>query len=147
MLFKGTEREFRDWADGQGAGYYVHGLGEFAIGQPIQYQMRYMVDAVQPAEHAPALLFEREPERLEYFRLVWENRKYRVFRIRTRADEAEAESYAMMAQRAFERGSMTQAYDTALEALRLDRSNQRAAEIIRRVSVLRERGVTYDAPE
>ena len=146
-LFKGTEREFRDWADRHGAGYYVHGLGEFAVGVPVQYQMRYMVDAVHPHPDAPALLFEQEPERLEYFRLLWENRKYRVFRIQTRADEAEAESLVMMAQQAFERGALSAAFDTALEALRLDRNNQRAADIVGRVSALWERGVTYDATE
>ena len=52
-LFKGGEAEFRSWMEAQGAAVYVHSMGEFSSIQP-GYQMRYMVDALEPAADAAA---------------------------------------------------------------------------------------------
>ena len=56
-LFKGDETEFRDWMESMGATVYVHSMGEFSEIQP-GLQMRYMVDALEPATNAAARLFE-----------------------------------------------------------------------------------------
>jgi hypothetical protein len=101
LLFKGGEKELRDWADARGARYYVYAMGEFSEVAP-QQQMRYFVDALHPSTNSPAWVFENRPEESRYFRLLWGNRKYRVFRIRTRADEARARSYAVEAREALE---------------------------------------------
>jgi len=143
QLFKGTEKSFRDWADGEGAAYYVYGIGEF-YPSGIPYQMRYFVDAVEPPDAAPALAFENERP-LEYFRPEWENRKYRVYRIRTAADEAEARTMGFMANRALQKGDLDAAQTLAMEALTLHPSNGEALEILNKVTRLREAGFSYRA--
>jgi hypothetical protein len=140
-LFKGTEKSFRDWADGEGAAYYVYGIGEF-YPSGIPYQMRYFVDAVEPPESAPALAFENNRP-LEYFQPKWENRKYRVYRIRTAADEAEARTAGFMANRALQRGDLDAAETLAMEALTLNPSNREALDILNKVTRLREAGFSY----
>ena len=145
LLFTGSEREFREWADEQGAGYYVHGLGEFARSAPVMYQMRYFVDALHPPDTVPAKQFENSPASLKHFRLVWENRKYRVFKIRTFADEAEAAAQAMAAELAFQRGALDEAERLAREALMLHPDNAKALKTLNHVLSLRERGFSYEA--
>lgn len=146
LLFTGTEQEFRDWADEQGAGYYVHGMGEFAEAVPAIYQMRYFVDALNPPSSVPAKMFEEDPASLKQFRMVWENRKYRVFKIRTFADEAEASIRGIAASLAFQRGDLEEAERAARESLELLPDNEQALKILNHVLSLREQGFSHDAP-
>ena len=140
-LFKGTEKSFRDWADGEGAAYYVYGIGEF-YPSGIPYQMRYFVDAVEPPESAPARAFENKLP-LDYFKPEWENRKYRVYRIRTAADEAESRAVGFMANRALQKGDLDAAEIAAMDALTLNPSNDDAMDILTKVTRLREAGFSY----
>ena len=139
VLFKGTEDEFRDWAEREGALFYVHALGEFAnVG--LNQQMRYMVDALQPQADTPAWLFERAPQRLKRFTLVWGNAKYRVFRIRCQADAIIAADQEELAEQALQRGLLDRAERHALEALARAPDNVKAQRSLRHVLSLREQG-------
>jgi hypothetical protein len=105
--------------------------------------MRYFADALDPPETAPARQFERGERHLAFFQWQWENRKYRVYRIRTRADENAAEEAAIRAEAAFQRGALETAELEAMEALTLDSRNVRALEVLRHVESLREKGFSY----
>ena len=139
-LFKGEERSFRDWALDEGAAYYVHALGEFAARAPIELQMRYMVDAVEPPPAAPARLFEFAPRRARWFRLVWSNPKYRVFQIVSRGDEAWGMIRIHDAEEAFQRGDLDAAADAAIEALRRLPNDPDALRIWRQTQSLLDQG-------
>jgi hypothetical protein len=139
QLFKGTEIGFRDWADRHGAEYYVYAKGEFSERSP-EMQMRYFVNALKPAEDAPARLFEFHPERLKLFRYAWGNTKYSVFKIRTRADEVAAGRHARQAQEALQRGDLALAEQEAMEALRRNPDEALALDVVRHASVLKESG-------
>ena len=102
-LFKGTEEELRDWANRYGAQYYVYALGEFSSISPEQ-QMRYFVNALNPATNCPARLFEFDTGRLTCFRFLWGNRKYRVFKILNGEEDAVAKRFSDAAEKALERG-------------------------------------------
>lgn len=117
QLFLGTESAFRDWAEARGARYYVHGLGEFSS-RDVLYQTRYMVDALDPPDHAVARRFEYDPERLRLFAMVYQNRKYRVFRIVHQADERAAERLAADAARMLSEDRAPEAEALAARALR-----------------------------
>lgn len=145
-LFKGTERSFRNWADEAGARYYVYSVGEFARRNP-ELQMRYFVDALEPPDYAPARLFESTPDDGLYFQHVWGNRKYRVFRIISRADEEMAAEWTRRAEEAFQRGDLDQAESHATSALMLFPHQYRAAEVLLHVNSLREQGFAYEAYE
>lgn len=138
-LFLGTERELRDWADGLGARYLVYGLGEFASVAP-ERQMRYIVDALNPPAHAAARRLEHEPGQARWFRAVWENRKYRVFRILTRADEGAARRYGIEAEEALQRGELDRAEERAASALLLDAREETAQRVLQHVGSLRQQG-------
>ncbi len=138
-LFKGTERDFRDWADKYDAEYYVHALGEFFPGQADQ-QMRYMVDALEPPEYAAARLFENKPHDPVYFEWEFGNRKYRVFRIISRADEAQAERLALRSEELFQGGRLDGAEELAIQALALFPHEDRALDIMRHIGSLRDQG-------
>ena len=140
VLFKGTEEQFRDWAEREGALYYVHALGEFAsVG--INQQMRYMVNALQPRADTAAWLFERVPQQLKWFVPVWSNAKYRVFRIRCRADAQIAADQAEVADQALQLGQLDRAERYALEALARAPENLRAQTVLRHSLALRDQGV------
>ena len=138
-LFKGTEKSFRDWADEYGARYYVYALGEFSNQDPGR-QMRYFVNALEPPEKAPVRLFEFDQEKGRYFKRVWSNRKYSVFKILTRADEQVAETHALRAERTLQEGSLTEAEEWAVTALRFNAGNERALEVLRHVGALKDQG-------
>ena len=146
QLFRGSEESFRNWADWHGAGYYIYGLGEFSQRAPATLQMRYFVDALDPPSDVPARRFEADPEGLQDFRLVWQNRKYRVFRIRTAADQLEAVSWSHAAETEFQHGNLDGAESNAMEALTLDPRNELALKIIGHVSRLREQGFSHRVP-
>lgn len=80
LLFKGTEEDLADWALGLGADLYIYSRGEFAKRSP-EYQMRYMVNALNPPPGAPAARFERGPGDLSRFEPLWRNERYQVYRI------------------------------------------------------------------
>ncbi len=138
-LFTGTEESFRDWAESHGARYYVHAMGEFSPWMP-EYQMRYMVNALYPPPTAPARLFEFRPRVLRKFVWEWGNSKYRVFRIVTRADEADAAGYAARAESALQEGRLDDAEVLAVHAGRLYPGEERALRVLRHVVALREAG-------
>ncbi len=139
-LFKGDEAEFRDWMESKGATVYVHSMGEFSEIQP-GLQMRYMVDALDPATNAAARLFEQRPEELQYFAPQFANRKYRVFRLKRSPVAARlAETLAEQARAALERGERAEAEAKAAHALRMDAENEDAQEVLRHAAALRDEG-------
>ncbi len=146
LLFRGTEVEFRDWADRHGAKYYVHALGEFATRNP-ELQMRYFVNALEPATNAPARLFEFAPDELHLFRRMWGNRKYAVYRITTKEDEVAAAQHARNAQAALQRGDLDAAEASAITSLERNPEEARAQGVLRHVMLLREEGFSHEADE
>ena len=117
-LFLGTEDSFRDWAESQGARYYVHGIGEFAS-RGVECQTRYFINALDPPHDAAVRLFEFAPDRLRLFHLVWGNEKYRVFRITYHADEQEAARLTAEAAKALKENHAAEAEALAARALGL----------------------------
>jgi hypothetical protein len=146
LLFNGTERGFRDWADARGAKYYVYSLGEFATEHP-ELQMRYFVDALNPPETAPARLFESSPAKLTYFTRLWGNRKYAVYEIVSRATEREAGGHAAAARAALERGDLEEAQKEAEASLKIDPRQEQAMDVIRHVISLEQKGFQHRAGE
>ncbi len=141
-LFKQNEEEFRNWAEAHGATHYIHAVGEFASIHP-ELQMRYFVDALEPPPDAAARVFEFQPERVRYFEYVRGNRKYRVFRLITQADEVRADRLTIRAQRALARGDLDEAERLAWSALALFPAQCRARDVVARVTSLRDQGFTY----
>lgn len=141
-LFGDSETAFRDLAEGWGARWYVYAMGEFSSRSP-ELQMRYMVNALNPPETAPARSFEFAPHALTRFDRTWGNRKYRVFRIRTKADERRAEAFADEARTELEHGRLDRAEAAAFEALALDPRQAEALDVIRTTGALREQGFAY----
>lgn len=138
-LFKGTEERFRDWAESRGASWYVYGVGEFSPRSP-SYQMRYMVDALEPPGHAPARGFEYAWKEMSRFVFVWGNAKYRVFRIVKKADEAHAVQSVARAREALQRGELEQAGALATEALKRQPAVPGALDVLRHVNALLDQG-------
>jgi hypothetical protein len=146
LLFKENEESFRDWADDHGALYYVHAMGEFSPLEP-RYQMRYFVNALEPPADAPARRFEFAPDDLRYFRPVFENRKYRVFDLLTRAEEVEARMFSEQARAEFEQGDLESAERLAARALAVDERQPEAGALLRKIAGLRDKGFSYQADE
>ena len=144
-LFRGTEAGFKDWMEAQGATVYVHSMGEFSEIQP-GLQMRFMVDALDPATNAAARLFEQRPEELQYFTPQFANRKYRVFRLKHSPVAARlAQTLAAQARAALERGELENAELQAAHALRMDAENEAAQAVLRHANALREAGFRAEA--
>ncbi|MDO9541507.1 MAG: hypothetical protein Q7J98_04190 [Kiritimatiellia bacterium] len=135
MLFKTDEGRFRLWADRFGAAFYIHSLGEFARVCP-EAQMRYFVDALNPPPAAPARLFEFKPLASRWFVLLFQNSKYRVFRIITPADEQIAGTKAEKAQREIAEGLLSRAKIEAEHALLYDPGNKNVWEVILQIDAL-----------
>ena len=131
-LFKSNEEGFRAWMEPFGAPYYVYALGEFADIQP-ESQMRYCVNALNPPPAAAARLFEKRPEQGRYFRFLWGNAKYRVFRVITRADELSAGRLATEAGQALRQGRRPDAENKATQALMYDPQNTNAMQVLLRL--------------
>jgi len=131
-LFKSNEEGFRAWMEPFGAPYYVYALGEFADIQP-ESQMRYCVNALNPPPSAAARLFEKRPEQGRYFRFLWGNEKYRVFRVITRADEFSAGRMAAEAAQALRQGRRPDAEYKATQALMYDPHNTNAMQVLLRL--------------
>jgi len=131
-LFKSNEEGFRAWMEPFGVPYYVYALGEFADIQP-ESQMRYCVNALNPPPSAAARLFEKHPEQGRYFRFLWGNEKYRVFRVITRADEHSAGRLAAEAAQALRKGRRAEAEYKATQALMYDPQNANAMQVLLRL--------------
>ena len=143
-LFKGTESEFKSWMEAHGVTVYVHSMGEFSELQP-GYQMRYMVDALNPAADAAARLFEQRPEELEHFVPVFSNRKFRVYRLKHSAVAARAaQERARQAREALESGRLAQAEFWAGRALGMDAECEEAQEVLRVALNLQDAGFGGD---
>jgi len=139
VLFKENEEKFRDWAELEGALYYVHERGEYST-LGVSQQMRYMVDALQPRTDTAAWLLDREPGRLRFFTQVWSNPKYRVFRI-LRSDDAQlAAEQAELAGLALQHGRLDRAECHAIEALARAPDNRAAQAVLRHVLSLKNQG-------
>ena len=146
-LFRGTEADFRDWMISKGATVYVHSMGEFSDVLP-GLQMRYMVDALEPATNAAARLFEQRPEELQYFTPQFANIKYRVYRLKTSPSvTADADLLAARAAEAFETGRLDAASLWSAHALRLDPTHLDAATTLRHASALSSAGVQPADPD
>lgn len=128
-LLLGDERGFRDWMEPFETSYYVYSMGELAEA-PGGMQMRYMVNALHPAADAAARVFEQDPGRSRYFRLLWGNDKYRVFRVITRADQANAGRLRQQARTELARGCWRAAQTFATQALLYDPMDEDAPQII-----------------
>jgi hypothetical protein len=139
-LFRGSEREFCDWMEAKGATIYVHSMGEFATLKP-EYQMRYMVNTMDPATHAAARLFEQRPDELEYFVPQFANRKYRVYRLKdSPVSDRWSETLVTEARQSLEAGELELAEVQAAHALRLDAENEEAQSVLRHAGSLRNAG-------
>ena len=135
-LFRGDEDGFRSWMEAQGTTVYVHSMGEFATQQP-GLQMRYMVNALEPATNAAARLFEQRPEELQHFQVQFANRKFRVFRLLNSTVAARrANQLADQARTALEQGAVKTAATQAAHALRVDAENETAQDVARHASAL-----------
>ncbi len=144
IMFKGSELELRDWMQQKKTRYLVYSIGEFAAKKP-ECQMRYFVDALNPAEGVPARIFEYWTGETNWFRLMWENRKYRVFRVTTKADIKEAAQISSEARKAFQHGDLQTAEDAAARALLLYPRQKDAIKTLRHVMALREKKFNYKA--
>ena len=151
-LFKGNEDAFADWMDARRATVYVHSMGELS-GLAPEYSPRFMVDALDPAPDAAVRVFEERPKEARRFKLVFQNRKYRVFRLLGAVGkDQEAEDgarrrrgeklrlpivFADIARRNVEAGNDARAWAFALVALRADAEYAPAQELVREL-MLRE---------
>ena len=92
-LFKGDEDAFVAFMESKKAVVYVHTMGQMA-NNGWELSPRYMVDALFPPENAVVHLFENgKIEDLKRFSLVFENRRFRVYRLK--ADSARYDSAPM----------------------------------------------------
>ena len=123
-LFHGDERALRDWAGRYGASYCVYFKGDFN-----SRRQRYYANALNPPSNSAAALMENEPEKLRYLDLLWGNDRYKVFRIITAADEAEAMRLAGEAEKDRVAGRAEAAKDKACLALVSDPGCQAAMRI------------------
>jgi hypothetical protein len=128
-LFRGTEKEFRDWADAHGARYYVYAFGEFSREHP-ELQMRYFVNALDPAPDAAARGFEFDPDQRTWFVPLYRNVKYAVYRVVTAADEALAAREVARAEAAFQQGDLRAAERACLAAMEYFPRQPRALELL-----------------
>lgn len=138
-LFLGNEKAFRDWADGLGAQYYVYAFGEFSKQQP-ELQMRYFVNAMDPAPDAAARGFEYDPDNRTWFVPLWRNVKYAVFRVVTSADEAMAQREVRSAETALEHGDLEGVSRACMAAIAYFPRQPRALELLQIASELQSSG-------
>jgi len=139
LLFKGDERALRDWMEEMDARYLIYSMGEFSDAK-VEWQMRYFVDAINPPASAPARYFEKDDAGLSLFQLVWQNRKYKVFRLITSEDEQEARQLVSRAREHLQSGRLQAAQDDAARALLIDPNQDEAARVLRHAGALMDQG-------
>ncbi len=115
-LFLNSEKELRDWAVGFGATYYVHSMGNFSDKDP-RSSPRYMVDALEPPAGSAIYNLENEPQNAVWFRPIYSNARFRIYRIVTPEDEEMALDYTRLAAIAYESGDYEKAKKWAMRAL------------------------------
>ncbi len=138
LLFKRDEKAFRDYMQQLGVACYVYSRGEFANYRP-EWQMRYFVDALHPPEGAAARLFESQ-QQFKWFKLLYENRKYRVFRAVTDEDLEAAKVWGEDAERLLQGGDLGGAEEAAVKALQLFGSEPVSLKVLRHVGSLKDQG-------
>ncbi|MBQ7251728.1 MAG: hypothetical protein IJS32_03900 [Kiritimatiellae bacterium] len=139
-LFKGDEDAFAAWMEAHDAAVYVHAMGEFSH-VAVGYQMRFMVDALDPPEDAAARLFEQRMQDLKRFKLVHRTRKYRVFILRGGATaRAHVARRAEQAEEALSEGRLHAAAAEAEKALVLAPDLEAAARTLEKAERLQESG-------
>ncbi len=115
-LFLKTEKDLREWAASYGAVYYIHSNGNLSDAD-IPNSPRYMVDAVEPPPGAPVYVLEQRPEDAVWFRPVYSNPRYRIYRIVLPEDEEWAERMTRLAMMALEEGDLETARRRCMQAL------------------------------
>ncbi len=118
-LFLYDEDALRRWCASNRVSLLVYSMGEF---YPYfeELQMRYFINALNPSPSAPARIFEFSPDKSRYFIKLWENSKYRVFRVITPFEEARAIELARESTRLLQLGKTNEALIKAEEALMYD---------------------------
>lgn len=139
LLFGSDEKALRDWMDELGVHYFVYSKGEFAAEKP-EYQMRYFVNKMDPPDSVAARRFERDDETLRYFKRLWGNRKYVVYRTFSRQEGETAALKADGAMEMFYQGNLDRAEKLAIEALEIDLMQEKALQVMKHVGSLREQG-------
>jgi hypothetical protein len=142
IMFGADEKTLRDWMDDHQVEYYVYSKGEFAAEKP-EYQMRYFVDMMDPLESVPARRFERDDDAMRYFTREWGNRKYVVYKALNRSDEDRAYRIAAHAHEELQAGHLEAAEVLAVEAVKIDRMQENALDVLRHVGSLRDQGFDY----
>jgi hypothetical protein len=94
--------------------------------------MRYFVNALHPPPDAAARLFEFNPSAARWFRLIWQNDKYRVFRMISASDEKTAGKFADEALVKMKTGRAGEARLAARHALLYDPENTNALNVLRK---------------
>ena len=84
---------------------------------------------------------------MKCFRFLWGNRKYRVFKILTKADGALARRYCNEARQALEKGDLERAEFKAATALMLRPGDSEAQDILKHVVSLKDQGFRYSGNE
>lgn len=139
ILFKGDQRRLREWMEEMNTRYLVYSMGEFSDIRP-EWQMRYFADALDPPAQAPARYFEYDDSGLSLFRLEWQNRKYKVFRLITSEDERRGRSLLEKARIHLQSGRLQEARDAAARALLIDPNQGQAGNILRQAGSLLDQG-------
>lgn len=139
LMFRGDEEQLRSWMIDRDTRLLVYSKGEFSDVKP-EWQMRYFVDALDPPDTVPAKMFEFSPDELAWFDLLWENTKYKVFRLRDMPPAQKSRMLATQALEALENGEVHVAEDKAGRALYHDPDNVEAARILRHATSLIQRG-------
>jgi hypothetical protein len=118
-LFLYDENFLRKWCAGNKVSLLVYSMGEF---YPYfeELQMRYFVNALNPPPSAPARVFEFSPDNSRYFIKLWENSKYRIFRVITPSDETRAVALAHECEKLLKAGKTNEATLKAEESLLYD---------------------------
>lgn len=131
-LFLKSEKELRDWAVQFGAVYYVHSNGNFSD-REAENSPRYMVDALEPPPEAAVYVLENSPLEAVWFRPVYSNRRYQVYRIVTPEDEAVAARWTRIGIMALQSGDVETARRRAIQALSHHWKYPPAKELMQRV--------------
>ena len=155
-LFKGDEAGFAEWMAARDATVYVHSMGELSNLAP-EYSPRFMVDALEPASDAAVRVFEERPGEAKRFKLLFQNRKFRVYRLLPKREEALppficprerpklAEVFSEIAEKsAAIAGFEARAWAFAVVALRADPDSPGMQELVRELIQREPEDEPYD---
>ena len=157
-LFKGDEDGFAAWMDGRKATVYVHSMGELSNLAP-EYAPRFMVNALNPEAEAAVRVFEERPGEAKRFKLLFQNRKYRVFRLLAvdeweppficprRGSDGLPGVFWRIAERNTQVGNFARAWAFALVSLRADPGSADAQELVRELMQREPEDEPYDETE